>query len=216
MGYIAGLQPPQPSLSHDGVQWHDAGTVQSRRLRQLYVEQQEVEYAPEVASYAYYASSVASGSLSWGEHLRMVTFRRGLETAISVQCAICGGTVTVAHFQGSCQYSTLWTAILYTQRAYDLRRMVPEWSVSLPTYWGVWIQWGGTYLGIMVESASSSPVPHVSWVTLSLFGRMLPASEKALVHHGATPQQVRKFMVTFWKNVLRMSRATHPPPPSAA
>ena len=97
VGYIAGLQPPQPSFGHDGVQWHDAGTVQSRRLRQLYAEQQEVEYAPEVASYAYYASSVASGSLSWGEHLRMVTFRQGLETAILVQCAFCGGTVTAAH-----------------------------------------------------------------------------------------------------------------------
>ena len=81
--------------------------------------------------------------------------------------------------------------------AYNLRRIVPEWSVSLPTYWVVLIQWGGTYLGIMVESASSCPVPHVSWVTLSLSGRMLPASEKALVRHGATPQQVRKFMVAF-------------------
>ena len=94
---------------------------------------------------------------------------------------------------------------------YNLRRIVPEWSVSLPTYWGVLIQWGGTYLGITVESASSCPVPHVSWVNLSLFGHMLPASEKAMVRHGATPRQVRKFMVAFWKAVLRMSRAAHPP-----
>ena len=103
MGYIAGMQPPQPGFSHDWVQWHDASTIQSRRLRQLYAKQQEVEYAPAVASYAYYASSVASGSLSWGEHLRMVTFRKGLETVVSVQCAFCGGTVTATHFQGSCQ-----------------------------------------------------------------------------------------------------------------
>ena len=100
--------------------------------------------------------------------------------------------------------------------ACDLRRIVPEWSVSLPTYWGVLIQWGGTYLNIMVESASSRLVPHVSWVTLSLFGRMLPASEKALVRHGATPQQVRKLLVAFWKAILRMSCAAHPPPPPAA
>ena len=81
---------------------------------------------------------------------------------------------------------------------------------------GVLIQWGGTYLSIMVESTSSCPVPYVSWVTLSLSGRMLPASEKASVRHGATPQQVRKFMVAFWKAVLRMSRAARPPPPPPA
>ena len=213
VGYIAGLQPPQPSFSREGVQWHNTGTILSHRLRQLYPEQQEVEYAPEVASYAYYASSVASSSLSWGEHLRMVTFRQGLETAISVQFAFCGGTGTGALFQGSSQYSRLWTAILYTQMAYDLRRIVLEWSVSLPTYSGVLIRCGGTYLGIMVESASSCPVPHVSWVTLSLSGRMVPGSEKALVRHGATPQQVRKLMVAFWKAVLRMSRGAPPPTP---
>ena len=81
VGYIVGLQPPQPGFSRDGVQWHDANSVQSRWLHQLYAEKQEVECAPEMASYAYYASSVAPGSLSWGEHLRMVTFRHGLETA---------------------------------------------------------------------------------------------------------------------------------------
>ena len=64
IGYIADLQPHQPSFSRNGVQWHDAGSVQIRRLRQLYAAQQDVEYAPEVASCAYYASSVASGSLS--------------------------------------------------------------------------------------------------------------------------------------------------------
>ena len=141
-----------------------------------------------MVSYAYYASSVTSGSLTWGEHLPMVTFRQGLETAMSVQCAFCGGTVMATHLHGTCHCSRLWTAILYTQMPYDLRRIVPQWSVSLPTYSGVLIQWGGTYLGIMVVSAPSCPVPHLSWVTLSLFGRMLPASEKALVRHGATPQ----------------------------
>ena len=50
----------------------------------------------------------------------------------------------------------------------------------------------------------------MSWVTLSLSGQMLAASEKAMVRHGATPKQVRAFMVAFWKAVLRMSRAVHP------
>ena len=63
VGYIAGLQPPQPGFSGDGVQWHDASTVQHRRFCRLYAAQQDVEYAPEVASYAYYASGVALGSL---------------------------------------------------------------------------------------------------------------------------------------------------------
>ena len=92
--------------------------------------------------------------------------------------------------------------------AYDLRRIVPEWSVSLPTYWGVLIQWGGGHIWV---SWWSPPLParyRMSWVSLSLSGRMLPASEKALVRHGATPQQ---FMVALWKAVLCMSRAAHPP-----
>ena len=128
----------------------------------------------------------------------------------------CGDTVTAAHFQDSYQYSKLWTALLYTQMAYDLQRIVPQWSVSLPTYWGGLTQWGGTYLGIPVKPASSCPVPLVSWVALSLSGRMLPASEKAMIRHGATPRQVCKFVVAFWKAVLRKSRAAHPPPPIAA
>ena len=215
VGYIADLQPPQPSFSRDGVQWHDAGTVQIRRLRQLYAAQQDVEYTPEVASYAYYASSVASGSLSWGEHLRMVSFCHGLDTAVLVQCTFCGNKVTTAHFQEDYQYSRLWAAILSSQLSYDLRRIVPEWSVSLPTYWGVLVQWGGAYLGFTVGSASFCPVQHVSWVTLSLPGRMLLASEKAMVRHAATPKQIRAFVVAFWKAVLRMSRAAPPPPPIA-
>ena len=32
-----------------------------------------------------------------------------------------------------------------------------------------------------------------------------------MIRHGATPQQVRKFLVAFWKAVLRMSCAAHPP-----
>ena len=98
--------------------------------------------------------------------------------------------------------------------AFDLCRIVPERVVSLPTYWGVLVQWGGTYpsyLGITTESAPPCPVPHVSWITLLLTGRVLPASEKAMVRHGATPQQLRKFLVAFRKAVLRMSSTTHPP-----
>ena len=82
--YLANLQPPRLGLSRDGVPWHNAGTVQVRRLRQLYATQQDVEYSPEVASYAYYASSVAAGSLPWGRHLRMLSFHNGLDTAVSV------------------------------------------------------------------------------------------------------------------------------------
>ena len=77
--------------------------------------------------------------------------------------------------------------------AFDLRRIIPEWSVSLPTCWGVLVQWGGMYLGVTAENAVVCPVPHVSWITLSLTGRVLPASEKAMVQHGATPQQVRRY-----------------------
>ena len=86
-----------------------------------------------------------------------------------------------------------------------------QWSVSFPTYWGVPVQWGGGYLGFTVGSASSCPVQNVSWTALSLSGRMLLASENAMVRHGASPNQVRAFMVAFWKAVLRMSRATHHP-----
>ena len=118
----------------------------------------------------------------------MVTFRQGLGTAVAVRCAFCDGAVTASHFQGGRRYSELWSAILYTQMASNLRRIVPEWAVSLPTYWGVLVQWGGTYLGITTESAPACPVRHVSWIPLSLTGRVLPASEKAMVRHGATPQ----------------------------
>ena len=55
-GYLVVPQTPQPAFCRDGVQWHDVSTIQSRQLRRLYATQQEVEYAPEVASYAYYAT----------------------------------------------------------------------------------------------------------------------------------------------------------------
>ena len=103
-GYLAILQTPQPAFCRSGVQWHDVTTVESRQLRRLYAMQQEVEYAPGVASYAYYVTCVASGSLSWGDHLRMVTFRNGLGTAIAVRCALFDGVVTTSHFQGGCRY----------------------------------------------------------------------------------------------------------------
>ena len=127
----------------------------------------------------------------------MVTFRQGLGTAVAVRCAICDGAVTASHFQGGCPYSELWSSILFTQMSSDLRRIVPEWVVSLPTYWGVLLQWGGTYLGITTESAPTCPVLHVSWITLSLTSRVLPALEKAMERHGATPQQARKVPVAF-------------------
>ena len=210
-GYIAGLQDPQPAFSRDGVQWHNASTVQYCQLCRLYAQQQDVEYAPEAVSFAYYAICVMSGSLSWGDHLRMVTFRHGRSTATLTRCAFCDTVLTATHFQEDCRYSRLWCAVLYTQMAFDLRRIIPEWLVSLSTCWGVLVQWGGMYLGITTENAAVCPVPHVSWITLSLTGRVLPASEKAMVQHGATPQQVRRFLVAFWRAVLRMSSTPHPP-----
>ena len=166
---------------------------------------------PLMASFAYYATCVASGSLSWGDHLRMVTFRHGLSPATLSRCAFCPAVLTATHFQEDCRYSRLWSAVLYTQMASDLRRIIPEWSVSLPTYWGVLVHWGGMYLGVTTENAAVCPVPHVSWITLSLTRRVLPASEKAVVQHGATPQQVRRFLLAFWRVVLRMSSNAHPP-----
>ena len=73
------------------------------------------------------------------------------------------------------------------------------------------MQWRGMYLCITTESAPACSVPHVSWKTLSQTSRVVPASEKAVVCHGATPQHVRKFLVAFWKAILRMSSTTHPP-----
>ena len=210
-GYIAGLQVPQPAFSRDGVQWHDASTVQHRQLRQLYAQQQDVVYAPGVASFAYYATCLVSGSLSWGDHLRMVTFRHELGTTVVTRCAFCDAMLMAPHFQEDCRYSQLWCAVLYTQMGSDLRRIIPEWSVPLPTCWGVPVQWGGMYLSVTTETAPVCPLSHLSWITLSLTGRVLPASEKAIVRHGATPQQVRKFMVAFWRAVLSMSSTAHPP-----
>ena len=81
------------------MQWHDASTVRYRQLRWLCARQQDVEYAPEVASFAYCATCVASGLLSWGDHLRMVTFRHNLGTAILTRCAFCDAVLTATHFQ---------------------------------------------------------------------------------------------------------------------
>ena len=84
--------------------------------------------------------------------------------------------------------------------------------MSLPTYWGVLIQWGGAYLGLTIGAVSSfGPVLFVSWVTVSLCGRVPPPSKEALVCHGATSKHVRAILVAFWKAVLHMSRASHPP-----
>ena len=102
VGYIEGLQPSQPGFSKARVHWHDAGTIHDRLLQQLYAVQQEAEYAPEVASYTFYASCVASSSLSWGEQLRMVSFRHGLDTSTAVTCAFCDCRVTAAHFEDDC------------------------------------------------------------------------------------------------------------------
>ena len=141
----------------------------------------------------------------------MVTFRQQLGSAVATRCAFCDNLVTASHFQETCQCSQLWYAVLHAPMAPDLRRIVLAWSVSLPTCWGVLVRWGGAYLGITTQSAPVCPVPHVSWMTLSLTGRVLPASEKAMIRHGATPQQARKFFVAFWKAVLRISCAAHPP-----
>ena len=65
-GYLAVLQTPQPAFCSDAVQWHDVSIVQSRPLCRLYATQQEVKYAPEVASYTYCVTCVVFGSLSWG------------------------------------------------------------------------------------------------------------------------------------------------------
>ena len=64
---------------------------------------------------------------------------------------------------------------LHTQLASDLRRIVPEWGVSLPTFWGVLVQWWGAYFGLTVGAVSTCGVQKVSWVTLSLWSRMSPA-----------------------------------------
>ena len=85
--------------------------------------------------------------------------------------------------------------------ASDLRRTIVEWSVSLPTCWGVLVQWGGIYLGVTIENTPICPVPHVSWITLSLTGCVLLASENTMVRHGATPQQVRRFLVAVEEHV---------------
>ena len=127
-GYITGLQDPQPAFRRDGVQWHDASTVRYRRFRRLYARQQDVVYAPEVASFAYYATCVASGWLSWGDHLRMVTICHDLRHSHPT-CVL----LTAALFQEDRRYNRLWFAVLYTQMASEMGRIIPEWSVSLPT-----------------------------------------------------------------------------------
>ena len=89
------------------MQWHDVTAVQSRQLRRLYATLQEVGYALEAASYAYFATCIASLSVTCSDHLHMVTFRQGLGTAVTVHCAICDGPVTASDFQGGCPFSEL-------------------------------------------------------------------------------------------------------------
>ena len=79
---------------------------------------------------------------SWGEHLRMVSFRHGLDASAPVTRALCDCRITTAHFQEDCQYGVSWAAVLYTQLTSNVRRIVPEWGVSLPTFGGVLVQWG--------------------------------------------------------------------------
>ena len=81
--------------------------MQYRELRQLYARQQDVVYALEVASFAYHVSCVAYGSLSWGDHLRMVTFRHDPGATIVTRCAFCDTVLTATHFQESCRYNRL-------------------------------------------------------------------------------------------------------------
>ena len=98
-GYLGSLQVPEPAFCRTGVQGHGARTVQHRQLCQLSARQQEVLYALEVASYAYYATCVVSGSLSWRDHMRMVTSRHELGFAVATRCAFHDNAVTALHFQ---------------------------------------------------------------------------------------------------------------------
>ena len=83
----------------------------------------------------------------------MVTFREELGAAVATRCAFCDAVLTAPHIQEDRHYNRLWPAVLYTQMASDPRRIIPEWSVSLPICWGVLVQWGGggAYLGITTE-----------------------------------------------------------------
>ena len=187
------------------MQWHEAGTVQ-HLLRQLYAKQQEVIYAPDVASYAYYATCVASGSLSWGDHLRMVTFRQELGCAVATCYELCDSVVTASHFQETCQYSRLWSVVLYTQMASDLRRIVPAWSVSLPTCWGV-LDISGHYHRVRPNLSGTARVlgdPVTHWPRTPGVGE----SDDTPRGHASANEKV---LVAFWKAVLRMSCAAHPP-----
>ena len=92
----------------------------------------------------------------------MVSFRHGLDVSASITCAFSYRKVTAAHFQEDCQFGDLWAAVLYTRFASALHCIVPEWGVSLPTYWGVLIQWGAAYLGFTIGAVSTCPVWGVS------------------------------------------------------
>ena len=59
-------------------------------------------------SFAYYATCVASGSLSWGDHLHMVTFRHELGTAAAIRCAFCNAVLTASHFKEDCCILSLY------------------------------------------------------------------------------------------------------------
>ena len=69
----------------------------------------------------------------------------------------------------------MWAIVLYTQLASDLPRIVPDWGVSMPTFWGVLVEWAVAYLGLTIGAISTCLVREVSLVTLSLSRRLLPA-----------------------------------------
>ena len=141
-----------------------------------------------------------------------MSFRHGLDSTISVHCAFCGCKVTATHLEDDCQYNGLWATTLYAvvlQSAPHIN-IILDWGVSLPTCGGVFIPWGGAYLGFTVDSASLCPVQHVSWITLLFSGRMLPTSEKAMVRLGATCKQVLSWSL-FGK--LFCACPVLPPPP---
>ena len=193
------------------MHWHDAGTLRYTLLRRVYAAPQGVDYAPSVASYAYYATCVASGSLSWRTHLRMITFQHGLAVNSPVQCPFCARPVTAAHIQSDCPFARLWSLVLYTHLTREIQRIVPEWETAVPTYWGVLVQWGGKYLGFTTELIENMPISGLEWVLLPLNGCFLSNTVGVLLRHGATKHQVQSLLVSFWKSVLRLTNAVHPP-----